>query len=505
MLKTASLLFIMFPSICHAGAQDDFEAYKQEFNTYKQQENASYRAYTEKMEREWNDYLRDIKVNFGSLEHTSDKKWVNYSDDHKSRVVLDNDKKSITVEFVADEQGKAEAIRKTKALIGELSKEVNPISNVPALTENVMPDSIRPEAAKPVRASSKPGEKVYSITVPLNEDGQENNEVQFAETVRDMAEKYNVSYDLVMAIIKTESNFNVGAGTRAGAVDIRNPEQYENNAWGVMQVNPRRGGREGWKRAKGQDRLPSADELRNPKTNLEIGVAYLAALQESHLKAVQDPTVRELLMVAAYRDGPEKVLARFSKKGNKAEAIAAINRLNSDEVSSMLAGKAAGSPSQSEHYASKVARARDNYRVGEKDKQKFAAEAQNIVKNPELLATINQWLGTPYRLGGTTKSAVDCSGFTRNIYSEVFNKTLPRTAEGQYMTYGRSALDGSDRREGDLVYFNTLHNGNPVSHVGIWLNGKRFVHASSSRGVMISGIDDTYFRTRYVGANRPAR
>jgi lipoprotein Spr len=55
------------------------------------------------------------------------------------------------------------------------------------------------------------------------------------------------------------------------------------------------------------------------------------------------------------------------------------------------------------------------------------------------------------------------------------------------------------------VYFNTLHNGKPVSHVGLWLDDKRFVHASSSRGVVISNIDEAYYRSRYVGANRPVR
>lgn len=505
MLKIVLPLILIFPVLCQAGDREDFEAYKGQFKTYQQKEKADYRAYTEKMEREWKDYLADIKKNFGSVDHTSDKRWVSYSKDHKAKVALDNDKGVVTIEFVSDEKGKAAGIKEAKALIHELSKEVNPFSSAPTLTENVPLDNIRLENVKPKGRGGKEGENIYSITIPLNEDRQDNNEVQIAESVRDMTEKYKVSYDLAMAIIKTESNFNIGAGTRKGALDIRNPDIYENNPWGLMQVVPRQSGREGWKRAKGKERIPTADELLDPRVNLEIGVAYLSVLQDSYFDGVKAEKTRELVMIAAYRDGPEKVYAVFSVKGKKAEAIAEINRLSSEEAAARLAGKNAAAKTPDDPYVAKVEKERGNYRVEEKEKKEFEQVAENIVKKPELLAAVNQWLGTPYRLGGTNKNAVDCSAFTMNIYAQAFNMTIPRTSDGQYIKYGRSTVDDRAKQEGDLVYFNTLRNGKPVSHVGIWLDEKRFVHASSSKGVVITNINDTYYRTRYVGANRPAR
>jgi cell wall-associated NlpC family hydrolase len=505
MLKIFLTLFFFLPAICHAGEREDFESFKGQFKTYQQKEKADFRAYTEKMEREWKEYLADIKKNFGSLDLTSDKKWVNYSKDNKSKVALDNDKGVITIEFVSDEKGKAETIKEVKALIKELSKEVNPFSSAPTLTENVPLELIKPEDAKPRGRGGKEGEKIYSITVPLNEDRQENNEVQISESVRDMTEKYKVSYDLAMAIIKTESNFNVGAGTRKGVLDIRNPELYENNPWGLMQVVPKRSGREGWRRAKGKEQVPTADELLDPQTNLEIGVAYLSVLQYSYFDGVKNEKSRELVMIAAYRDGPEKVYALFSSKGKKGEAVAEINRLSPEEAAARLAGKKADPKAPDGQYVAKVEKERSNYRVEEDEKKGFEQVAEKIVKRPELLAAVNQWLGTPYRLGGTSKNAVDCSAFTMNIYSQAFNMSIPRTSDGQYYKYGRSAVAEPARQEGDLVYFNTLRNGKPVSHVGIWLDEKRFVHASSSKGVIIANINDTYYRTRYVGANRPAR
>lgn len=501
MLKIVLTFFFFLPAICHAGEREDFEAFKGQFKTYQQKEKTDFRAYTEKMEREWKEYLADIKKNFGSLDLTSDKKWVTYSRDNKSKVALDNDKGVITIEFVSDEKGKAATIKEVKALIRDLSKEVNPFSSAPTLTENIPLDSIRPEDAKPRGHGSKEGVRVYSITVPLNEDRQENNEVQISESVRDMTEKYKVSYDLAMAIIKTESNFNVGAGTRKGVLDIRNSELYENNPWGLMQVVPRRSGREGWKRARGKEQIPSADELLDPRTNLEIGVAYLSVLQDSYFDGVKNEKSRELVMIAAYRDGPETVYALFSSRGKKSEALAEINRLSPEEAAGRLAGKKAPDG----QYLARVEKERSNYRVEEDEKKNFEQVAEKIVKKPELLAAVNQWVGTPYRLGGTSKNAVDCSAFTMNIYSQAYSMSIPRTSDGQYYKYGKSAVSEPARQEGDLVYFNTLRNGKPVSHVGIWLDEKRFVHASSSKGVIIANINDTYYRTRYVGANRPVR
>ncbi len=504
MRKFLISFILILPVLGHAGEREEFEAYKQQIKTEQKKDKEEFRAYTEKMNSEWNAYLADIRKNFGPVEFTSDKKWVNYSKDHKAKVAVDNDKGVVTIEFVADEKNKAARIKEAKALVHALSKDINPFSSLPTLTENVPLDKIRPEDAKARRSGGKAGEKVYSLTIPMNEDRQQNNEVQIAESVRDMTEKYNVSYDLAMGIIKTESNFNVGAGTRKGALDMRDPKLYENNPWGLMQVVPRRSGREGLKRAIGKDRLPTADELLDPEKNLEIGVAYLAVLQDKYFDGIKDEASRERVMIAAYRDGPEKVYESFNDSGNRAGALAEINKLGAEKVAAILSGKD-GNQGTDGKYVAKVEKERNNYRVGEKEKQRLEQMAGNIVQRPELRAAVNQWLGTPYRLGGTTHNAVDCSAFTMNIYSQVFNKQIPRTSEGQYETYGGSAVNAPARQEGDLVYFNTLHNGKPVSHVGLWLDDKRFVHASSSRGVVISNIDEAYYRTRYVGANRPVR
>ena len=498
MLKLIFSFFVLFSGVCQAGDREEFEA-------YKQKEKADFHAYTEKMEQERKNYLADIKKNFGSADLTTDKTWVNYSKNNKSKVSLDYDKGLVTVEFVADEKSKPERIKEVQELIREKSQAINPFSNVPTLTENVPLDQLSLKEAKPKGHGGQEGEKVYSITVPLNNDRQENNEIQIAESVRDMTEKYRVSYDLVMAIIKTESNFNIAAGTKKSSLDIRNPDVYENNPWGLMQVIPRRSGKEGWKRAKKEDRIPTADELLDPRINLEIGVAYLAVLQEKYFDGVKDENNRELVMISAYRDGPEKVYALFSKKGKKDEALAEINRLSPEEATGRIAGKVAGSKVPAAQYVVKVEKERGNYRVDDNEKKELEKVAEKIVTSPELLATVNSWLGTPYRLGSNSRNAIDCSAFTMNVYSQAYRQSIPRTSEDQYRTYGGAVVDNQKRQQGDLIYFKTLANGKPVSHVAIWLDENQFVHASSNKGVIITRFNSSpYWQNRYVGANRPA-
>jgi cell wall-associated NlpC family hydrolase len=106
-----------------------------------------------------------------------------------------------------------------------------------------------------------------------------------------------------------------------------------------------------------------------------------------------------------------------------------------------------------------------------------------------------RFIGTPYVFGGTSPSGFDCSGYTQHIFA-MLGIHLPRTADAQY--YAGQRIRG-EMSVGDLVFFQTYEPG--PSHVGIYLGGGRFIH-SSSHGVMISRLADSYWSSRYLGAKR---
>lgn len=110
-------------------------------------------------------------------------------------------------------------------------------------------------------------------------------------------------------------------------------------------------------------------------------------------------------------------------------------------------------------------------------------------------------VGSPYRLGGTSpETGVDCSGFVGHVFRQAAGIQLPR--DSFMMSDATQPLTQEELQPGDLVFFNTLDR--PFSHVGIYLGEGRFVHASSSRSgrVMISRLDDRYWRQRFDGARR---
>ena len=107
-----------------------------------------------------------------------------------------------------------------------------------------------------------------------------------------------------------------------------------------------------------------------------------------------------------------------------------------------------------------------------------------------------RFIGVPFVFGGTSTSGFDCSGYVQHVYASAGIK-LPRTADAQY--YAASPINGAPVR-GDLVFFQTYEPG--PSHVGIYLGGGQFVHASSSHGVTVSRLADSYWRARYLGARR---
>lgn len=126
-----------------------------------------------------------------------------------------------------------------------------------------------------------------------------------------------------------------------------------------------------------------------------------------------------------------------------------------------------------------------------------ATEHETVDVERLLREEFTRWEGTPHRWGGISPAGADCSGFILSVYQQVFGMSLPRTTESQAREgapIGRNELVA-----GDLVFFRPSKRSN---HAGIYLSGGRFAHISSSRGMIVSHLDESYWSRAYWTARR---
>jgi lipoprotein Spr len=123
------------------------------------------------------------------------------------------------------------------------------------------------------------------------------------------------------------------------------------------------------------------------------------------------------------------------------------------------------------------------------------------LNNIGLLDEIDKWWGTKYCLGGSTENCLDCSAFTQILFRDVYNTSLPRTAQEQYNA--SQNIEDKELQEGDLVFFHTTGKRNKsITHVGVYLQNNKFVHAATSGGVMISDLNEKYWQPKFRGGGR---
>lgn len=125
--------------------------------------------------------------------------------------------------------------------------------------------------------------------------------------------------------------------------------------------------------------------------------------------------------------------------------------------------------------------------------------AVSATTNTKLYQFVYDWLGTPYRLGGNSKKGIDCSKFSLALYENVFNTSIGYNSRNQYAE--TTPVRKSDLQPGDLVFFKIRSRN--ITHVGVYLGDDKFAHASSSKGVMISNLNEAYWKRYYYNGGRP--
>ncbi len=122
----------------------------------------------------------------------------------------------------------------------------------------------------------------------------------------------------------------------------------------------------------------------------------------------------------------------------------------------------------------------------------------DTITNEKVYQTACNWLRTPYRWGGRSRKGIDCSDFASVIYDSCYNICISGDCSGIY--HDVLPIKKTELREGDLVFFKIW--GNALSHVGVYLGKNKFVHASSAKGVVVSDLDEPYYKKYFFGAGR---
>jgi cell wall-associated NlpC family hydrolase len=127
----------------------------------------------------------------------------------------------------------------------------------------------------------------------------------------------------------------------------------------------------------------------------------------------------------------------------------------------------------------------------------FSIQVGSAFAETPLSQAVNDGIGAPYKMAGTTKKGFDCSGYTSFVFAK-FGINLPHQSKSQAALGEKVAKE--ELRPGDLVFFNT--DGIGISHVGIYVGEGKFYHSASNIGVTISKLSEAYYAKRYVTAKR---
>lgn len=120
--------------------------------------------------------------------------------------------------------------------------------------------------------------------------------------------------------------------------------------------------------------------------------------------------------------------------------------------------------------------------------------------NHKLYIEAANWIGVPYRSGSDSKRGTDCSGFVYQIYRKVYHRQVPRNTDDLKKKSNKVAK--RNLREGDLVFFTSSRSRKKVAHVGIYLKNGKFVHASTSKGVIVSNLSENYYTQHWISGGR---
>lgn len=212
---------------------------------------------------------------------------------------------------------------------------------------------------------------------------------------------------------------------------------------------------------------------------------FVLSLDAHARRQIETPSDTEFIKYRVKRGETLNTIAR--KFGIHADELKAINNL---KTSRLKPGRVILIPVEKEKEEEEVFELKVDYGTWRDPNEKYL-----------LVKVAKSFMGAPYKLGGESVRGMDCSAFVKKIY-EIFDVQLPRTAKEQFKVGRRVEKD--ELKVGDLVFFRTRPGRNYATHVGIYLGGGNFIHASSycKRGVRIDNLESPFYKRTYLGAVR---
>lgn len=285
-----------------------------------------------------------------NIELPQKEKYVKYLQNYKSRALIDFDKGLVQVETLDEKEtlkslqnaivttlllpndpraadlfnAKSVKLGSTPYLLGEVKDDQKKNIRYSWRANRYAKLLIQKSLMKKTITKNRKKVKVTYVNIPMVKDHATIRVTKFKPFVKSYAKKYDLSENLVYAIIKTESNFNQFAVSHAGA-------------FGLMQIVPTSAGKDAYLYVKKKKWIPSKSYLFNAKNNIELGSAYLKILNKKYLTGIYNPISKEYCVISAYNTGSGNVLKTFSK--NRTTARNLINKKTPAQVYTTLREK----------------------------------------------------------------------------------------------------------------------------------------------------------------------
>ena len=383
-MKKTLLIVLVF--CCYAGFAQVDSAYlkwkeqqEQSFDNYKQAAEKEFEAYMKAENEAYNNFVKtgELVWGKGNVVESTQKDWVEYSADGKSRSTVNFETGEATIEII-QEPGKTVDNKELEAKVKDLltnkgkTKDYDskvekavPLQDKPVLENQVKTPSgemvteknmdkdvkeiveqVKPEV-KTIKGADNQERQVVTIKLDLAPDHIKTRTEQYKKEVQKYCQKWDVDPALAYAIMQTESSFNPKAKSYVPA-------------YGLMQIVPRTAGADCAQSLKKPFNAPTGNYLYEPENNIEMGVHYLYLLRKRHFSNVTDKDSQTLCVIASYNTGAGNLSRALRGDTKIGKAIPQINEMSYDQLFKQLEKKLLP---ETQNYIRKVTERMNNFKT----------------------------------------------------------------------------------------------------------------------------------------------